>query len=169
MLFRSPSFFEGTQYFRMLLRCFGERTEIIMVLKEQITEELDRGVLETLLSQIADGDRHAMEQLYRRTAKNAYSYALSVLKNPADAEDMLHDCYLQVFRKAQSYRREGKPMAWIITIVKNLCRDALRKRKKVDPLTETNWRNTVSAIFPRPPEIGGGGKIADASKERGYA
>lgn len=110
-----------------------------MLLNTQRTEQPDRAAIDSLLERIADGDRHAMELLYRRTAKAAYGYALSILKHPADAEDVLHDCYVQIFQKAQSYRSRGKPMAWILTIVKNLSRDALRKRKKTNALAEGDW------------------------------
>lgn len=105
----------------------------------------DQEKIESLLRSLADGDRHAMEPLYRCTAKKAYGYALSILKSPADAEDVLHDCYVQIFQKAQSYKSQGKPMAWILTIVKNLCRDALRKRKKTDSLPDSGWIDEISS------------------------
>ena len=110
-----------------------------MLLKSQIVGETEYAVIESLLSRIKDGDRHAMELLYHRTAKSVYGYALSMLKSTADAEDVLHDCYMQIFQKALLYRSEGKPMAWILTIVKNLCRDVMRKRKRTDPLPDGDW------------------------------
>jgi len=96
-------------------------------------------MLDSLIERISSGDRHAAELLYRHTAKSVYGYALSLLKNPADAEDVLHDCFVQILQKAQSYRSQGKPMAWILTIVKNLCRDTLRKHKKTDALPDEDW------------------------------
>ncbi len=127
------------QYFSVFVRCYDERMENDMLINAQKAEDPDRERIDSLLSRIKDGDRHAMELLYRCTAKNVYGYALSMLKSTADAEDVLHDCYVQVFQKARFYRSEGKPMAWILTIVKNLCRDAMRKRKKTDPLPDGDW------------------------------
>lgn len=127
------------QYFAVFVRCYDERTEKDMLINAQKAEDPDRERIDSLLSRIKDGDRHAMELLYRCTAKNVYGYALSMLKSTVDAEDVLHDCYVQVFQKARFYRSEGKPMAWILTIVKNLCRDAMRKRKKTDPLPDGEW------------------------------
>ena len=115
-----------------------------MFFQTQKTEEPDCAAIEALLSRIKDGDRHAMELLDHRTAKNVYGYALSMLKSTTDAEDVLHDCYIQIFQKAWLYRSEGKPMAWILTIVKNLCRDAMRKRKKTDPLPDGDWIATLA-------------------------
>lgn len=110
-----------------------------MRLEAQILERKEHARLESLISRIAEGDRHAMESLYQRTARNVYGFALSMLKNAADAEDVLHDCYLQVFQKAPIYRSEGKPMAWILTIVKNLCRDTARRRRRIDLLQSEDW------------------------------
>ena len=44
-----------------------------------------------------------------------YSFALSILKNTSDAEDALHDCFLDIYQAAEHYRPQGKPMAWIFT------------------------------------------------------
>ena len=132
------------QYLPVFVRCYGERTENDMLIHAQRTEEPDRERIESLLSRIKDGDRHAMELLYRCTAKNVYGYALSMLKSTADAEDVLHDCYMQIFQRARLYRSEGKPMAWVLTIVKNLCRDAMRKRKKTGPLPSSSNTGILS-------------------------
>ena len=75
--------------------------KIDMLINAQKAEDPDRERIDSLLSRIKDGDRHAMELLYRCTAKNVYGYALSMLKSTADAEDVLHDCYVQVFQKAR--------------------------------------------------------------------
>lgn len=50
--------------------------------------------------------------LYRSTSGAVFAYALSVLKNRQDAEDVLHDCYVNIYQTAQAYRSEGKPMQW---------------------------------------------------------
>ena len=100
------------------------------------TEERREKELEELLFDVAQGDPEAMEALYRQTSKSVFGYALSILRSPVDAEDVLHDCFVQVFQKASGYRSAGKPMAWILTIARNLCRDAMRKRRKSPLLSE---------------------------------
>ena len=105
----------------------------------------DNAYLDSLLASVADGDRDALAQLYHETSAAVYSYALSVLKNSHDAEDVLHDCYLKVWSSADAYRSAGKPMAWILTIAKNLCLQNLRQRKKAEPLSQEDWRGCMDA------------------------
>ncbi len=95
--------------------------------------------LDALLRSVASGDQNAFEQLYLRTRSSVYGFALSILKNPHDAEDVLHDCYVAVRGNAGNYRSQGKPMAWLLTITKNLCLQQLRKSEKTSSLTEEEW------------------------------
>ena len=95
-----------------------------------LRETTDPAVLDQYIRQIADGDTRALESLYHETSASVYAYAVSVLKNTHDAEDVLHDCYLAVHSAAAAYSSSGKPMAWLITIAKNLCFMKLRERKK---------------------------------------
>ena len=68
---------------------------------------------------------------------------LSVLKNHHDAEDVLHDCYVAVWNGAESYVSRGKPMAWIITIAKNLCLQRMRERKKAECTSQEGWELAI--------------------------
>ena len=54
---------------------------------------------------------------------------ISILKNSHDAEDVLHDCYLRIHASAADYKCEGKPMAWILTIARNLSFKLLQQKK----------------------------------------
>lgn len=42
-------------------------------------------------------------------------------KNTFDAMDVMQECIVKVYESAGNYRSRGKPMAWILTIAKNLC------------------------------------------------
>ncbi len=85
---------------------------------------------ENCLIALKDGDRDALSELYRLASASVYSYALSVLRSKHDAEDVLHDCFVNIFTSAGAYTPRGKPFAWIITIAKNLCLMKLRERKR---------------------------------------
>ena len=89
----------------------------------------DEKILDELILRVAKGDNFALEELYQLTKSGVYGFALSILKNPLDAEDVLHDTYLSVHASAYMYASEGKPMAWIITIAKNHCFKIFRNRK----------------------------------------
>lgn len=86
--------------------------------------------LDTLLQGVAMKDASSLEQLYKATHASVFSFALSILKNVHDAEDVLHDCYIAVWNNAEGYCTEGKPLAWLMTVTKNLCFQLLRRRRK---------------------------------------
>ena len=48
---------------------------------------------EEFLKQVALGDREAFHQLYLETGRSVYSFILSILKNPQDAEEVLQETY----------------------------------------------------------------------------
>lgn len=115
------------------------------------TESPDEAsLLDEYLLQIAEGDTHGMERLYRLTHIRLYGYVLSIVKNVSDAQEVLHDCYVSIWSAAARYRSVGKPMAWIFTVAKNLCRMKLRERQHaadeaVDDLPEPLFGEGVSA------------------------
>lgn len=91
--------------------------------------ERDRA-LEAAISRIAGGDKSALADFYDICAAPVYAYSLSTLKSRHCAEDVLQDLVLEVWRCAGNYRSCGKPMAWVISVAKNLCRMRIRDRSK---------------------------------------
>lgn len=108
-------------------------------------EEDDVWALDTCIYQIAQNDPDALKDLYHRTSASVYAYALSLLKNVHDAQDVLHDCYLRIHASAGGYESAGKPMAWILTITKNLCRMKMRANAKVADLEDDVWNSFPTA------------------------
>jgi RNA polymerase sigma-70 factor (ECF subfamily) len=72
-----------------------------------------------LLKRTADP---AFEQLYRDHAREVYQYALALLTNPADAEDVTQTTFLNAYRAYQRGERPEKPHNWLIAITHNVCR-----------------------------------------------
>jgi RNA polymerase sigma-70 factor (ECF subfamily) len=68
------------------------------------------------------GAERAFEQLYRKHARDVYQYALAVLTNPADAEDVTQQTFLNAFRAYQRGERPLRPHNWLIAIAHNVCR-----------------------------------------------
>lgn len=91
--------------------------------------------LEQQLARIAGGETAALEELYLLTQSAVYGFALSFLRNHQSAEDIMQDTYVTIYEKAALYRPKGKPMAWILTITRNLCLMRLRKKDTL-PLDE---------------------------------
>lgn len=97
---------------------------------ENSGRQKDDGQLDHYIGRIAQKDSSALADLYRDTNVAVYGFALSMLRNSHDAQDVMHDTYLRVYSSAQTYQSQGKPLAWILTITKNLCRMKLRERQK---------------------------------------
>ena len=81
-----------------------------------------------LMQRVASGDDQAFEQLYRLTFRPVYSFLLSMTANQNDAMDILQETYIRVHGSAHLYKEQGNPMAWIMTIARNLF--LMEKRKK---------------------------------------
>lgn len=101
-------------------------------------------LVDSCISDIAEhGAAEALEKLYSCTKDSIYGYALSMLKNTQDAEDVLHDCYVTVWQSAPDYVSRGKPMAWLFTITRNLCMSRLRSRQRFTDLPEEDWERCL--------------------------
>lgn len=97
------------------------------------------GELEALIGGIAAGSREDLAELYRRTRAAVYGLALSYLKNGAEAEDVAQDTFVKVWAAASSYRPQGKPMAWLLTIARNLALGRLRSAARIQDLSQAEW------------------------------
>lgn len=99
----------------------------------------DSRQLEGLMADLAVGDRDALAQLYHRTRAAVYGLALSILGSGHDAEDVTQDTFVAVWEKCHLYRPQGTPMAWLLTITRNLARMKLRDRSRTQDLGEEQW------------------------------
>ena len=93
-------------------------------------------LLEKNINEIAYGNKEALASLYELTKSSVYGYALSILKNTSDAEDVLQEVYIKIYENASTYQSKGKPLAWITTITKNLAYMKLRKQKDIVDIDE---------------------------------
>lgn len=98
--------------------------------------------LEDCILQMAGGAADTLAVLYEQTKTAVYGFALSILRNQADAEDVLQDTYLHIYQAAGRYKPNGNPMPWIFTITRNLALMKLREGKRQEELPAED-----SAIF----------------------
>ena len=93
-----------------------------------------------LIQQVAKQDREAFSQLYDRCSSLVFSLAIRMLRELPDAEDLLQEVFLQVWRQASNYDAErGSPEAWIVNITRSRAIDKLRsirRREKSFVLTD---------------------------------
>lgn len=112
---------------------------MVMMQTIECGSDFDRRALEKTLLQIAAGERDALEQLYHQTRAAVYGMALSILKNPHDAQDVAQDTFVRVWECAPQYCAKGSPMAWILTIARNLALTKLRRDGRHVELDEAQW------------------------------
>jgi RNA polymerase sigma-70 factor (ECF subfamily) len=83
-----------------------------------------------LVRSAAGGSAGAQDELSRRYRGRIYTFALTVLRRPDDAEDLTQDVFVRAFRGLGSYRGRGQFRAWLFKIAANLSRDQLRRRTR---------------------------------------
>ena len=121
---------------------------MLTLLGVQTTEEEIRSrELEQLLLQVGRGDREAFARLYGLTRGAVYALALSLLRDAHEAQDVAQDAFVQVWERAPSYRPQGSPMAWLLTVTRNLALSRLRRSGRQTALDEEAW-NAIPAAAP---------------------
>lgn len=97
--------------------------------------------LDQCLTRMAKGDLEALSTLYQQTKSALYGFALSILRHPQDAEDILQEAYLHIYQNAARYQPGTKPLAWMFTITRNLALMKLRQQTHQMDFTEEQWEN----------------------------
>lgn len=86
--------------------------------------------LENDIQKMAQGDKEALGHFYDETKSVIYGFVLSILKHTSDAEDVLQDTYLNIYKASGRYECDGNPMPWTLTIARRLATDKLRERSR---------------------------------------
>jgi RNA polymerase sigma-70 factor (ECF subfamily) len=108
--------------------------------------------IEDMIVRVGLGDRAAFSSLYGSTSSKLFGVCLRVLKDRAEAEDVLQEVYIRVWHKANGYAVNGlSPMTWLITIARNLAIDRLRQRRRPveqdqEPIDIADHRPTPEAV-----------------------
>lgn len=84
---------------------------------------------ETLIS-IQNGNESAFDALYDNSKDILFYNILSIVKDRSLAEDLLQDTYLKILHNIHSYKANSNPIAWMLTIARNLSFNEYKRRKK---------------------------------------
>jgi len=104
------------------------------------------------------GDAAAFERIYRLHSRRVYALCLRMVGNPAEAEDLAQEAFLQLFRKIQTFRGESAFSTWLHRMSVNVVLMKLRKKTlpetSLDEFTEPDEENggpkrDVGAADPR--------------------
>ncbi len=92
--------------------------------------------LSRLLARSGLGDRAAFAELYERTSPHLMGVVLRINRDRTQAEDVLQEVYVNVWRAAKSFdAAQSQPLTWLTSIARNRAIDSLR-RKQTEPLTQ---------------------------------
>lgn len=104
-----------------------------------------------LLRRVGQGDQAAFAEFYDRLKRPIYSLALQMLGHPEEAEEVLQDVFLEVWKKAADYDAErSRPFSWVIVKTRARALDRLRwrSRRPDHPSSADGSRNGASPPTP---------------------
>lgn len=92
-----------------------------------------------LLRRVSAGDESAIGELYDFYSKYLYTTIYFILKNEAEAEDVLQEVFFLIWDKINTYdERLGNPISWMTRICRNKAIDKLRAKKQSTDIDDTN-------------------------------
>jgi RNA polymerase sigma-70 factor (ECF subfamily) len=98
----------------------------------------------TLLERVAAGEEAALGALYDRHSRLLFGLILRILRNRAEAEEVLQEVFVHVWTRSERFDRVlGPPAAWLVRIARNRAIDRLRANKVRE--------RTLDALNPEPP------------------
>jgi RNA polymerase sigma-70 factor (ECF subfamily) len=102
------------------------------------------------MERIGGGEEAAFRLLVDRWEREVMAFLVHMLGSPEEAEDVLQDTFVKVFRQAARYRPEGKFPSWLFRIAGNLARSRLRRRRVIGWLSFDPVRHDAPAQTPGP-------------------
>lgn len=94
--------------------------------------------LSGLLARAGVGDRAAFAALYEATSAHLYAVVLRINRDRAQAEDVLQEVYVTLWRSAGGYdAAQGQPLTWLTSIARNRAIDSLRRQQARPRLQST--------------------------------
>lgn len=96
---------------------------------QQTNAEIQTARLHSLLAASAAGDQIAFSQFYDLTRRKLFGIAISILKRPDLAEEVLQEAYVKIWHHVGSYDpARSSPVTWTVTIVRNHALDVVRRK-----------------------------------------
>src|SRR5271168_4999269 len=90
-----------------------------------------------LVTKVEQGDQDAMAVLFDRYSGMVFSVALRVLKDSGQAEDVMQDIFIQIWKKPGAFvSGRGSLGAWLVVVTRNRAIDSLRRRRPTDSVED---------------------------------
>jgi RNA polymerase sigma-70 factor (ECF subfamily) len=111
--------------------------------------DTNRSLIAGALARIPGGDRTALQTVYRLTSAKLFGVCLRILGERADAEDVLQEVFVTVWRKAADFDAvRASPMTWLIAIARNRAIDRLRATRNSRRMQPIDAADTVADAAP---------------------
>lgn len=82
------------------------------------------------MERLQRGDEEALAELYERLSGNVYTLAIQLLHSREEAEEVLQDTFIKLYRNPHSFRLEGGSVrAFVYTVARNACLSRLRAKR----------------------------------------
>jgi RNA polymerase sigma-70 factor, ECF subfamily len=103
-----------------------------------------------LIKRVCGGEPQAFEELVRPYERLVYATAISILRNPQDAEEVSQEAVFKAFAHLSSFRSESKFSTWLVQITYNEARMKLRKdRPHLYESIDTQQQDAEGDYWPR--------------------
>jgi RNA polymerase sigma-70 factor (ECF subfamily) len=103
------------------------------------------------MARVLAGDDSGLAELYDRHAPFVHGLALKIVRDPSDAEDVVHDAFVAVAERADQFRPDrGTVIAWLVTTVRNLALDRARRRTRRAQITDDDLRHQPGEVVLDP-------------------
>lgn len=114
--------------------------------------DTDRARLVAALGAVAGGDRDALQLIYQTTSAKLYGVCLRILNDTAEAEDVLQEIYLTIWRRAGAFEPERglSPITWLVAIARNKSIDRLRSTARPRALRPIEEAADIADDGPAP-------------------
>ncbi len=99
------------------------------------------------------GDAAAFESLYQAHSRRVYALCLRMARNPAEAEDLTQEAFLQMYRKIQTFRGDASFSTWLHRVTVNIVLMKLRRKKHNEVSLEESTERDENSSTP-PSEFG---------------
>lgn len=112
-----------------------------------MTPERNHTISESdLIKGCIEGNRRMQEELYSRFSSRMFAVCLRYAGNTEEAEDILQEGFIKIFKKLNTFRSEGSFEGWIRRIFVNTAIEHFRRKRYLMPVTEKE-ENTIEGKY----------------------
>ncbi|MDB5025913.1 MAG: sigma-70 family polymerase sigma factor [Mucilaginibacter sp.] len=108
----------------------------------------DRYTIEELIKRCKAGERKAQELLYKQFASKMLGVCMRYATDRMEAEDMLQNGFIRVFRKMADYRGDGSFEGWVRRIMVHCSIEYYRKHHKILQAVDTDGEGAEQSVNP---------------------